>query len=106
MSEEKLYEAIVIIRPDLDKTNRENAIETLKKHVQDCEGKVLNGKVWSEQRPFCYPIKFVKGAQKKMYNEGLYYLLEFNLLPGKIRTLEDTLKLDDNVVRTLILKKG
>jgi ribosomal protein S6 len=46
----------------------------------------------------CFPIK--------KYPQGIYYLMNFNVLPGALTEIRHAYKLNENILRVLITKIG
>jgi small subunit ribosomal protein S6 len=63
--------------------------------IQKLEGSILANRLWEDRR-LAYPI----GQHRK----GTYWLTYFRLDSGKLTELNRELKLNENVVRSLILK--
>ena len=99
------YEAMFIIRPDLNSeqfsqvTNR--IAELIKKH----EGQLVSSQVWSENRKLVYPIRS-RGAIKQKFDHGTYYLVYFMFSPDKLDALKFDLNLTEEILRWLIIRRS
>jgi ribosomal protein S6 len=102
---ERLYESMIILRPDLTEEERETAFDKISKKIKDLGGKVVEAKVWSKEREFCYPIKS-RAAGKKRYRKGLYWLVNFTLNIDALGDLKETVRLEEKILRNLIIKRS
>ncbi len=99
----RIYESMIILRPDLTQEERESIFEKLKKKVKDLGGEVLEARVWREQE-FVYPIRS-RGAEKKKFNKGIYYLINFKLATTKLSDFKETIRLEERILRNLIIRR-
>lgn len=90
------YEALFILRSNLNKEKFKDLIDWLKMVIDKYKGKVISSEVWQESRKLAYPIK------KEV--EGTYYLLNFNSEPGVISKIHEEYRLNDNILRFIILR--
>jgi small subunit ribosomal protein S6 len=101
---ERIYESMVIIRPDLNEDEREGIINKIAGRIKELGGRVLDSKIWAKERNFCYPIRS-RGAEKRRYNRGLYWLLNFTLDTEKLFGLKETIRLEEKILRSIIIRK-
>ena len=92
-SKEKSYELTVIF--PLTLKEKEKAREELKKE-QEKVAKIEKETDWGEKK-LAYPIK--------KNERGHFYFYELRTSPEKIKTLEGWLKLNENILRYLIVLK-
>ena len=92
------YEAMVIIRPDLSEEEAKALFAQINEAVVKNNGLISQSAAWSEKRKFYFPIK--------KYQEGVYYLVQFQAPPLAIKELRANYKLNENIVRVLITKTG
>lgn len=92
---ENAYEGMFIL--DSNKYGRDQAGVSgqIAELVQKFGGSILANRLWEDRR-LAYPI----GQHRK----GTYWLTYFRLDSGKLADLNRELKLNENVVRSLILK--
>ncbi|OQX82169.1 MAG: 30S ribosomal protein S6 [Candidatus Omnitrophica bacterium 4484_70.1] len=100
---ERSYETMLIIRPDLTQEEKEKVFEKLKKKITDLGGKIFEAKIWAE-RNFAYPLR-LRGAEKKKFNRGIYYLLRFSLNVKKLPDFKETVRLEESILRSLIIRR-
>lgn len=90
------YEGMFIFRPDLSQENFDKVLS----HVQDIIGKnkgsVAEIKEWGKQR-LAYPIK--------KYKEGIYYLINFHIIPDALDKIKKSFGLNESILRVLITVK-
>ena len=89
------YELMYIIDPTLEQAQKESTIEAVKGIIAQ-DGEVSNVDVWGT-RKLAYPI------QKK--REGYYAVIEFTASPELPKELDRRLKISENVMRHMIIKK-
>lgn len=89
------YEMMVIFKPNLSDEDLKIEEEKIKSFILDSGGEFESLLPWGK-RKFAYPIK-------KM-NEGIYNLFYFRMPQNKLNEFKTTLKLNDNVLRFMILK--
>jgi small subunit ribosomal protein S6 len=89
------YELIVIIVAQLDDQGVATAIERISGWITSGGGTIGSTNVWG-RRALAYAIK------KK--NEGVYVQFNFQLLPSKSRELERSLRLNEQVIRHLLVR--
>lgn len=90
------YEAMIIIKPDLSEEERKTLFNQIGEAITKYEGKVSQATIWSEKKKFYFPIN--------RCNEGVYYLLNFNLAPASVKDIRQAYRLNENILRTLITK--
>jgi small subunit ribosomal protein S6 len=91
------YEAMFIVKPDLAEEEKKALFNQIGEAVVKNQGSVTQASVWSERRKMCFPIK--------KYDEGTYYLMNFSLLiPSAITEIKQAYKLNENIIRVLILQ--
>lgn len=92
----KKYEAMFIIKPDLSEDQKKTLSNQINETVTKNNGSVSGGSIWSEKRKLYFPLK--------KYQEGIYYLMNFNLAPEGIAKIRHAYKLNENILRVLITK--
>ena len=85
-----------IIKPDLSAELRERVLKELAEVVTKNNGKISNQNIWAEKRKLAFSIK--------KYQEGIYYLMQFDIPPSEILNLRQTWKLSEDILRFQILK--
>ena len=102
---ERKYESMIIIRPDLAEKEFQEIFDKITKKIDSLGGKTLETKVWAKDREFCYPIRS-RGAEKKKFNKGLFWLIEFILDTEKLPQLKETIRLEERILRNIIIRRG
>lgn len=82
------YELMLIMKPD-------SSGEEWRANIKDV--KVVKEELWGK-RVLAYPIKH--------FSEGVYILLNFEAAPAKVKILEKSLNLDEDVLRFLVTRVG
>ena len=90
----KKYEAMFIIKPDLSDEEKKALFNQISEAVTKNNGNVIAASVWSEKRKLFFPIK--------RYREGIYYLLQFTIVPTSVKDINQAYKLNENILRVLI----
>ena len=89
------YEAVFILTPVLSDVQMKEAVDKFKAVITDNGGTITNEENWG-MRKLAYPI------QKK--STGFYALLQFDVEPTVIATLETQFSRDERVLRFLTFR--
>lgn len=98
------YESMMILMPDLADQEREEIFGKITKRVESLEGKVLSAKVWAKDRNFYYFLRG-RGADRKKYFKGCYWLIDFILDKDKLPEFRETIRLEERILRIIIINK-
>ena len=90
------YEAVYILQPDLSE-EQIAALVAKFKAVVEANGTVSEIDEWGKRR-LAYPINDLM--------EGYYVLMTFTALPGVPAELDRQFRINENVMRSLIVSKG
>ena len=90
------YEAMFIIKPDLSEDDKKALFAQIQDAITKNGGQLATGAVWSEKRKLIFPIK--------KQQEGTYYLVNFSVPSEAITKLKYTFKLNEQLLRVLILR--
>jgi small subunit ribosomal protein S6 len=90
------YEGLFIIKPDLKEDDIKNVYKAIVDSVTKNGGTIQKEEAWGK-RQLAYTVKKCK--------DGYYYKLDFNALPAAIDKLENTYKLNGDILRTMITRK-
>ena len=90
------YELVVIVDAASPQEEKESVIKDAIDTINKCEGKLINRHVWLDKHKFIFPI------QKR--REGTYYVLNFESVRSGIAKLRQLLKLNEKILRTLIIR--
>ncbi len=92
------YELGLIFHPNLDQPDIQPAIDKVSRYIQTGGGNVASVSVWG-RRPLTYQIQ--------RQQEGTYVFVQAQLESRSIGELERSLKLDEAIIRyLLVLKEG
>lgn len=89
------YELMVVFAPQLDDQGVATAIERYANWITAAGGTVATPNVWG-RRTLAYPIK--------KQTEGVYVQFVFQLPPTRSRELERNLRIDEQVLRHLLVR--
>lgn len=89
------YEMVVIAAPQLDDEGLSTLTQRISGWITGANGAVAETNVWG-RRNLLYPIK--------KQTEGIYVQFNFQLAPSASRELERNLRLDEKVIRHLVIR--
>jgi small subunit ribosomal protein S6 len=90
------YEMVFIVQPELDEEAAGALIEKISQTITSLGGDVQELQAWGRRR-LAYTIQ--------RYREGFYYLVHMEFPAEAVRSLERSLKLMEDVIRHLIVRK-
>lgn len=88
------YEMMLAINPQLEDEKLDSLLNKVKKVVKKAKGEVTKIDKWGK-RKLAYEIKD--------FNEAIYVVLKFNADEKKISELERVMKLEERVIRYLLI---
>ena len=91
----KNYEGMFVLKPDLDKTGVDKILNQIQELVTKYKGAVADTKEMGKNR-MAYPLK--------KYREGVYYLINFSVIPDAVANIKKSLALNESVLRMLIVE--
>lgn len=98
------YESMMIVRSDLGDEQQQEIFNKIIKKIEELKGKVSASKIWAKERNFYYVLKS-RGAEKKKYDKGCYWLVNFSLDKDKIDELKETVRLEERILRNVIINR-
>lgn len=90
------YEVLYIVRADLDDDKVQDAVKRVNTLIERSGGSPERTNLWGK-RKLAYEVKHQK--------EGAYVLQDFKLDPNRVGELESSLKITEEVLRHLIVRK-
>jgi len=90
------YELVVIINPDLEEKKTKELIDKIKGWVEKENGKVVKLNQWGK-KTLIYLIK--------KHQNGFYFLLELELEGTAAQKIEKKVKLEEEIIRYLMVRK-
>ncbi|NLB54330.1 MAG: 30S ribosomal protein S6 [Lentisphaerae bacterium] len=93
----KKYEAIIILKKQIEDADIDKHVEPVRKAVEKFEGD-LHAVTRMGRLTFARPFKAGK------YESGIYILLSFSMTPDKVESFKDEFKYNDDIVRIQIVK--
>jgi small subunit ribosomal protein S6 len=97
------YEAMFILRPDMNESEREGMFNQIKETFGKFDVKINTADIWSEKRKLYFDIT-LKGKAIK-FKEGLFYLVDFDAAPLEIKKITAAFMLNENILRFMIIVK-
>jgi small subunit ribosomal protein S6 len=91
------YEIVYVVRPDLSDEDRAAKIERVHSLIAENSGQLGKVEDWGK-RVLAYEIKH--------YTDGYYGLAEFQLEPDKVKSLEERLNIDEEILRYQIISRA
>lgn len=91
------YEAMIIVQPNINEERKKELFDGINDTASKNGAEIVSSSVWSEKRKMSYPIK--------KFQEGIYYLINFKSSASVIAKLKQAYKLNEDIIRLLILKK-
>lgn len=92
------YELVLILSPEVEPESLDATIDNLvTKYVTGGGGTISDVERWGKKR-LAYPIKH--------FAEGVYVLARFKLKPALSKELEANLRINEQVLRHLLVKAG
>ncbi|MFZ5917204.1 MAG: 30S ribosomal protein S6 [Chloroflexota bacterium] len=93
----RIYELTFIIAPTVEDEGVQATVEKVTAWIEAGEGKVEKVDIWG-RRQLAYPIRD--------FREGTYVLLEVLMAQSALGELERSFKLDLDIIRYLLVRKG
>lgn len=90
------YELSLIIHPRVDESDVTNVVDTVSQMIKAGEGQVASVNVWGRRR-LMYAIK--------KQTDGTYVIVNAQLQPSALPELERSLKLNEDVLRYMIIRR-
>lgn len=90
----RMYEAIYIIQPEASEDEVEKVVQSVESLITEDGGTVVRVDVWGKRR-LAYEVKG--------FHEGIYVLTRFECNPAFPKKLEDAIKLNETVIRYLVV---
>ena len=90
------YEVLYIVRPDLEEDKVQDIVKRVNSLISRTGGSSEQTSLWGK-RKLAYEVKHQK--------EGSYVLQDFQIDPGRVPELESALKITEEVLRHLIVRK-
>ena len=91
----RLYEEVIIVKPDVSEEDTKGVVELLSKTVTDQGGNIENVDEWG-RRNLAYKVG--------KYTEGVYFIVKFSANPETVKEVECRLRVSDSVVKFLTVR--
>ena len=90
------YELVIIVTPDIDETATADVVDKVKTWITESGGSIESSEEWGRQK-LAYLIRNQK--------EGQYFLFNLKLEPTSIINLERNFRLQESILRFLIINR-
>ncbi len=90
----RTYEALYIVRPDLEDGEIQTVADGVQAVVTNHGGAIVRSEIWGKRR-LAYEVR--------RFTEGCYVLLRFEAPPEIVRRLEQHFRLSEAVIRHLVV---
>lgn len=92
----KKYEAMYIIRPNIDDESRKALVERFNTILTDNGAEITESKDWGKRR-LAYEIED--------YREGYYQIVNFVAEPAAVQEFDRLVKINEDIIRHLVVKE-
>lgn len=93
-SETRAYEGMFLLRVEATQEQTDRSVQQIRETITKCGGAVTAQQMWG-RRKLAYPI-----AKQR---EGVYLLTHFTAAPATIPSLEQALRVNETLLRSLII---
>ena len=90
------YEGIFIVKPSLTDETSKKVLGQIEGEISRNGGTIENLENWGK-KALAYSVKKNK--------EGMYYKVDFKIEPGKVTELNNTYRLNEDILKVMIIKK-
>jgi len=99
------YEAMILIRPDLSEEEKKTLFDKIQQAITSKDGRLIEANIWAGKRKLAFDIKsMLTSGGTRRNKEALFYLVNFQINSESLRQLRDEFKLNDSIIRVLIIK--
>jgi len=90
------YEVLYIVRADLEDEKVQEVVKSVNTLIERSDGSAVRTNLWGKRR-LAYEVKH--------QTEGAFVLQDFQIAPERVPELEAALKINEDVLRHLIVRK-
>ena len=90
------YEAMYIIRPNIDDESRKALVERFNTILTDNGAEITESKDWGKRR-LAYEIED--------YREGYYQIVNFVAEPAAVQEFDRLVKINEDIIRHIVVKE-
>ena len=101
---ERKYESMMLIRNDLSEEDLNGVFNKFSKRIEELKGKVIEARIWAKERPLAFMLRS-RDAEKKRFTKACYWLIDFELDTSQLADLKETIRLDESILRNIIIRK-
>lgn len=94
------YEIMVLLSPEITDEELPEAVERVQRTIGDLHGEVVSADPWggTGKRRLVYPIN--------RFRDAWYYLMHVKLDSGQTDALERSFRINERIIRHLMIHKG
>jgi len=89
------YDLMIMVKAQLSQSEKESLFKQAEAAVTKGEGKINQSKIWIDKHMLDFKIQ--------KCSEVTYYLIEFESTPGAVEKIKQTLKLNEDILRFMIV---
>ena len=93
LTDNKKYELMVIVNPDIGEDGIKKRLDKLRKQITTAKGEITFEEIWG-LRDLAYSIR--------KHDKGYYAVLDFMYEPNRLKELEASLRLEPEVLRHMV----
>ena len=90
------YELVLIVNGMLPQDEKEAVLKEATEAVARNEGKIINSQLWLDKQKFTFMMR--------KCTHGTYYLINFEVKASGVEKIKQAIKLNEKVLRFLIIK--
>jgi small subunit ribosomal protein S6 len=95
-----LYEAMFIVRPELNDSDRNKAYDDIQEVITSAGGKIMKTHQWGKRR-LEYKLDI---GEKTLHSDGYYYIAFFEAPTASILGMDAKYKMSQSILRSMILR--
>lgn len=99
------YELMLITVPEIGSEGARDLKDRVNEIISREGGRMESFDLWKDKYRMAYTLRS-RGAQKRKYDEGTYFLCSYRLDPSKLGSLKYTFDLDERILRFMNVNKG
>ncbi len=90
----RTYELMILIDPNLQDEEKKSLLDKVHQAITTNNGKIIKTNQWGK-RKLAYEIK--------KYQEAFYVVIDFELEPGFIANIENSIRFEEKIIRYLLV---
>lgn len=90
------YELVVVVDAAISQEEKETTLKEAGEAIGKCDGQVINSQVWLEKQKMAFHMK--------KCSEGTFYTINFESPRSAFSKLSEILRLNEKILRSLIIR--